>query len=300
MRFNIWYGEIYSIMKRWTEDEVKLLSEHIGKDSDDELIKLFNGKYTIDAIKTKAFKKLGYSTSKKWTKQEDDIMKKYYSILPPNEVLKYLPNRSYNGIIHRAQKLKLQSCINRDWSEEENEYIMNNWKVESDYIMGLKLNRTQRCVKYQRTVLGLYRKDMSSNSYDTISKYIRGQIWDWKKKSMKLCEYKCIFTGSKNFHIHHLYGVSNILKDVFENNNIKEKAELDDYTKDELSNIVDLFLKEQDKYPLGVCLSPDIHSLFHSLYGRYYNTPEQWYRFEKNYRLGMYDNYIINKQKQIS
>ena len=59
-----------------------------------------------------------------------------------------------------------------------------------------------------------------------------------------------------------------------------------------------LFINEQNKYPLGVCVSKDIHVLFHSLYGQYNNTPEQWYQFEKDYKNGLYDNYI--KEKEIS
>lgn len=287
---------IQAEMKRWSSDEIELLRENIGKLSDDELVKLFDGKYTINAIKTKANKKLGYSTSKKWTAQEDEIMRRYYSEMPPKEVLKFLPNRNYNAIIHRAQKLNLQSCVNRPWTEQENEYIKTHWEVEPDYIMGIKLNRTQRCVQYQRNALGLYRRDMNIVTYESLSKYIRGQIWDWKKKSMENCDYKCVFTGSKNFQIHHLYNVNSMINDVFKLNDIKREEDLSDYSKEELENIVNLFISEQDKHPLGVCVSKDIHVLFHSLYGQYNNTPKQWYQFEKDYKNGLYDNYIKEKE----
>jgi hypothetical protein len=162
--------------------------------------------------------------------------------------------------------------------------------------MGIKLNRTQRCVQYQRNVLGLYRRDMKSNTYESLSKYIRGKIWNWKKQSMEDCDYKCVFTGSKDFQIHHLYNVSSILNDIFETYNIERKDDLTEYSNEELDNIVELFIIEQNKYPLGVCISKDIHVLFHSLYGQYRNTPEQWYQFEKDYRSGLYDNYIAEKE----
>lgn len=42
---------------------------------------------------------------------------------------------------------------------------------------------------------------------------------------------------------------------------------------------------------LGVCIDENIHKLFHSVYGQYCNTPEQWYQFEKDYKNGIYDEY---------
>lgn len=286
-------------INHWSKEELDLLAQNIGILSDEELVKLFNGKYTIGAIKTKANKALGY-TSKKWTQDEDDIMYKYYPILSPTEVAEMLPNRTYYGVIHRAKVLNIQSNINRNWSEEENNYIKENYKLQPDYIIAKELNRSQSCVKNQRHVLGLYRRDIDSFTYPTISKYIRGHIQSWKNESMKECGYKCIFTGNKEFQIHHLYGVSNIIEDIFNNNDIIYKENIENYSKDELAYILDLFLKEQAKYPLGKCVSKDIHVLFHSLYGQYYNTPEQWYQFEKDYKNGLYNNYYIENNKLIS
>lgn len=28
------------------------------------------------------------------------------------------------------------------------------------------------------------------------------------------------------------------------------------------------------------------------LYGQYYNTPKQWYQFEKDFKAGIYDEYL--------
>ena len=53
--------------------------------------------------------------------------------------------------------------------------------------------------------------------------------------------------------------------------------------------------EEQSKYPLGQCVRKDLHKLFHSLYGQYYNTVDQWEQFKEDYRNGVYND-IINKQ----
>lgn len=115
---------------------------------------------------------------------------------------------------------------------------------------------------------------------------------------MESCQWKCVLTGSKDFEIHHLYGVSNILSDIISKHHIQEK-QIEKYTQDELDNITQLFIKEQAKYPLGVCVKKDIHVLFHRLYGQYYNTPEQWYQFEIDYKNGVYDT-LINKNEKIA
>jgi hypothetical protein len=145
-------------------------------------------------------------------------------------------------------------------------------------------------VKWQREELGLYRRDMNNRTYTNLAKYLRGQNQKWKNDSMKNCDYKCVLTNSKNFEIHHLYGVSNMIEDIFIQNDIIYKESLSDYTDEELSFILDKFLEMQNKYPLGECIDKKLHVLFHSLYGQYYNTPEQWNRFKDDYLKGVYKN----------
>jgi hypothetical protein len=70
-----------------------------------------------------------------------------------------------------------------------------------------------------------------------------------------------------------------ILDEVLEIINIEIKESMDDYTKEELRIILDIFRELQDKYPPGICLSREIHKEFHSIYGFGYNTQEQWNEF---------------------
>lgn len=66
------------------------------------------------------------------------------------------------------------------------------------------------------------------------------------------------------------------------------KDTMDDYSDEELKDILITFREKQSKYPLGVCLSKEIHMLFHHNYGYGYNTPEQWEDFVSNYKNGKY------------
>lgn len=227
-----------------------------------------------------------------WTDEEIKIIKDNYSIHDISYVQTLLSSRSKNAIILMANKLGVPSFnkMNAAWTNEEEQYIRDNWELEPDKIMAIKLNKTQRSVQWKRLELELYRRDMNSNTYTSLSKYLRGQNQKWKKDSMKNCDYKCVLTGSKNFEIHHLYGVSNMIEDIFVQNNIMYKENLSDYTDEELSFILDKFLEIQSSYPLGECIDKKLHILFHSLYGQYYNTQEQWNRFKNDYLKGVYKN----------
>jgi len=46
-------------------------------------------------------------------------------------------------------------------------------------------------------------------------------------------------------------------------------------------------------YPLGICLSKNVHTLFHNIYGYGYNTQEQWDEFVNDFKNGEY-NIILN------
>lgn len=68
------------------------------------------------------------------------------------------------------------------------------------------------------------------------------------------------------------------------------KDTINDYSKEELRLILDKFRERQSTYPLGVCLTKEIHELFHRLYGYGNNTIEQWNKFVSDYKSGKYEN----------
>lgn len=65
-------------------------------------------------------------------------------------------------------------------------------------------------------------------------------------------------------------------------------VKIDNLTNDDLDKILNHFYTVQNKYPLGVCLSKDIHKQFHDEYGYGDNTPLQFENFLKK------NNYHIN------
>lgn len=113
--------------------------------------------------------------------------------------------------------------------------------------------------------------------------YLRGKLSEWKNKTAQRANYKCDISGLPYEEIHHLYGFSNILEEVFKTTGIPVYESISDYSENELKCLVNTTLILHDKYGLGVCLTESIHSKFHSIYGKNNNTPEQYYEFKSSF-----------------
>ena len=288
---------------KYTDEDIKFLRENYPIGNWDMIHKRFP-QLTDCAIHHKcnklgikfdiSYKKKydGTISRNKWNDEEVETIKKYYSKIPMDEMLKLLPNRNKDMIVNKASRLGIPSYskVNSKWTEKEIQYIIDNWKIQPDKLIANELGKTFRAVKAKREELKLYRQDMESNSYNTLSKYLRGQNQKWKKESMKSSNYKCVLTESKNFEIHHLYGVSNIISNILNEYEEYKDKPFEEYSNEDLSFILEQFLLEQSKYPLGECIDKRLHTLFHSMYGQYYNTPEQWNQFKQDYKNGRYKN----------
>lgn len=277
----------------WSEEEANFLRDNYFDLSLEELEKVFEYRHSIDSISSKAFKEFGYSTSRKWTDEENNLLCELYSNMLLNDICRYFPKRSKDAIAIHARNLGLVAFYVLDtyWTDSETEFLKTNWELLSDYDLSIALNRDQRSIKTKRNLLGLFRVSTDMRGYESLNKLVRGRITEWKKSSMKQCNYCCVITGSKEFEIHHLYPVNKILSDIFVKYNLQYK-DFSEYTTDELDNIISLFIDEQNKYPFGVCVRKDIHELYHSLYGKGNNTPEQWDIFVKNLKDGKYNDKI--------
>lgn len=290
----------YNIPKnsyRWSKDDEEFLIENYNKLSISEIETYLDHRHTYKAISTKAIK-MGLAKSKYWTEEEDKIFKENYSNVPIETMLKLLPNRTYNAIIDRGKEFGIKSYqyINEKYSQEQKQFIINNWMNMSDQEIADVIGKTARGVMEQRNNMKLYRINKEYSNYENLSKMFRGHIQEWKTKSMEVCNYCCIFTGSKDFAIHHPYGFNYILKEAF--SEIEKEIELvsdqpSDYSKEQLDRMIEIFSNIHTKYPLGICVRKDIHDLFHSIYGSGGNTPEQWDKFNEDLLSGKYSDKII-------
>ncbi len=129
-----------------------------------------------------------------------------------------------------------------------------------------------------------------------LKSYLYVKIKQWKKNSIKNCNYKCVVTEKRFDEVHHLYGFNNIVNEALDKLGLNYKNKINEYTIDELKKIENEVLELHNKYPLGVCLSKYIHELFHKLYGYGNNIPSQFKEFKIRYRLGEFTEYIKNNK----
>lgn len=146
---------------------------------------------------------------------------------------------------------------------------------------------------------GIYEYAKGENNYawkggvTPLSNHLRHTINKWKKDSFKKYNYKCHITGrTDNLIIHHIYKFSNIVQETIESLGVEIKSNIGDYKEDELKQIENKCLELHYKYGLGVCLTSDIHNMFHSIYGVTECTPEDWIEFKESFKNKEYKNVI--------
>lgn len=280
----------------WTEEDVNYLVNNFGQKSYAEMSQEMNKRHTSKAISAKAIK-LGLTFAQDWTKEEENILKTYYPILPKEEFMKLLPNRTENAIVCHAMKFGIKGYhySNEKYSEEQKQYILDNNDILTDEEIANNLNKTIKGIKEQKRKMGIYKINREYGGYVSLAKMLRGQLHDWKVKSMEACNYQCVLTGSKDYQIHHLYGFNKIFDEtctVFDEMGLLKSLELSDYTKEELDILIKVFHDIHKKYPLGECIRTDLHSLFHELYGVGNNTLQQWEEFKNKYQYGLFNDIV--------
>lgn len=112
-----------------------------------------------------------------------------------------------------------------------------------------------------------------------VTKYLRNSASKWRKDSMKMSGYRCVITGDKFDHVHHLYGFDIITEEIFELTKLPIYSNMGDYNEKELIQLKNASILLHDKYGLGCCVTAEIHKEFHGYYGWGQNTPGQWANF---------------------
>lgn len=130
------------------------------------------------------------------------------------------------------------------------------------------------------------------NSLTELSLLIRRGLDKWRLESIKNCNYKCVLTGNRFDHVHHLYSLNNILLDTLEYLNLNKYSQINCYKDDELNIIYSTAINLHDDYPLGVCLMKELHELFHKEYGFGYNIPKQFEEFKTRLKSGEFNDFL--------
>jgi hypothetical protein len=117
-----------------------------------------------------------------------------------------------------------------------------------------------------------------------LNKFLRNSTKHWKRKILKKYDYKCFITGenSKKLEIHHTIPFYMMRDDVLNSLNLPIYQTVEEYTQEELESIVSNFNEFHESIE-GVPLKKEIHTIFHSIYGKGYTSFEELLEFKENY-----------------
>jgi hypothetical protein len=134
-----------------------------------------------------------------------------------------------------------------------------------------------------------YEKTSGKNHYNwkggisPLNIYLREHMLSWKYDSAKVFNYRCVITNNKKYClVHHLYPFNLILRETLNELLFPLYDEINKYTENDLKLIINKCLEIHYKYPLGVCLTKNIHNEFHKKYGYNNFTPEDFQEFYLN------------------
>ena len=268
----------------WSEKDIDILIQSYNKNIPvKKIVELLNYKFTENAILTKA-SKLNIHKRDWWTDKEDKLLSEVYHKYNMDEICKMFPNRNKQAIISHALSLGLS--YKTIWEDNEINFLKDHYILMNDQEIADHLGRTVDSVRGKRFTEGL-KKPIIVGTYNYLSEYIRKRNKDWKYRSAQNCNFKCVVTNERFQAIHHLYGMNMILQESLYNIGYDSCPDINDLSENDLKIILNEFYLTQDKYPLGVCLTRDIHKKFHDIYGYGYNTPEQFNEFLST------NNYIL-------
>lgn len=118
--------------------------------------------------------------------------------------------------------------------------------------------------------------------------YLRSHLKPWRKASFEASNGLCAVTElpvGMRYVIHHLRSFNSIYQEVFAETGIEVKPELSDYTDVEIGRLKEGMHRKHMEL-LGAVITPDIHDLFHRVYGKGENTPEQFADFKDRWKRG--------------
>lgn len=268
----------------WSKEDEQILLDNYGKLSYESISSLLSRDIKPHSICRKATDMGIVKPTNIWSDIEIKILIENYSIKPMSEMLRLLPNRSQSAIFGQARKHGLKSYfyLNRSYSEDEIEYIKNNYIDKTYDEMSNELGRTIVAIKARMYILDLH-KPMETANYNNLYNYVRQRIIPWRNNVRESNGYICEVSGKRsNIVVHHTRGFNLLLEECIDVLDFPLYDDFGLYTQEQLGIFGKTFLELQEYYGSYVCITEDIHKKFHSIYGYGDNTQEQWDEFIKS------------------
>lgn len=227
-----------------------------------------------------------FGTKDYWTDQETEIILNNYETQTNRYIqINFLPHKSIVQIAHRAAHLEI-------YKNEETRYL-SRIETQTDEWRN-KISQTS--IKNgshkgeNNSMYGTSRRGRDNPNWQggisELYQHLRRNLTQWKLDSAKDCDYKCILTGLRFDDIHHLHSFHMIVEETLRELNLNIRELISEYSDDELTLLTDKCIELHYTYPFGVCLTMDIHNLFHAYYGYFNNTKDQFEEFKERYIAG--------------
>ena len=278
---------------KWNQYDLNILRQYYNKIDNKEIQKMLSKHWSIKAIRAKS-QILGLGVDRKWSMQEEKILIDNYPNKSINEILELLPNRTIASILHKAREHGIMSKFwnDRKYTDEDLEFLKLNYLNLTDEELASKIsgNHSPNAIQQKLWLMGLYRPyEIKKDGYINLNRFVRERLAMWKKEVREYYNYTCCLSGShSNIIVHHCRGFNLLFDETMDILNFPIKENFTDYSDEELLLFVDKFLEIQDYYNAYVCITEDIHKLFHKEYGYGDNTEEQWEEFVIKYKNGNY------------
>lgn len=280
---------------KWSQADISLLRKYYGKINIKDLQRKLSKQWKLKAIKAKS-QILGLGKDRMWSDKEIAILKEYYPKITMFELLELLPNRTLPSIKGKARVLGIKSKFSAEvlYSKGEIDYLQSNYLKQTNEELADNLgnNRTANGISQKLRFLGLFRPyEIKKDGYTTLQAFVRERLTSWRNEVRESSNYTCCLTGFRsNIVVHHCRGFSILFQETIDALNFQIKDNFSDYNDEELLAFVSKFTEIQDYYNSFVCVTEDIHKMFHKMYGYGDNTEEQWDEFVYNYKIGKYRN----------
>lgn len=229
--------------------------------------------------------------------KDKGIQYRSYAALQASEGCYYCRNERIGDKLRLDEEFVFNQMIKRGLIPTENAkynnkdeqipYYCKNHSNHIQYVRFGVLDRTQQPCLYCRI----------EESMTYLNRRLRSYLSKWREDSEKDCDYKCVLSGNSDYEIHHLIDFNDIIKEALTNLKLDISSHGNEYTADEFVSIKDEVLSLHDKYPLGVCISKDLHIVFHQIFGKDNNNIEEFNIFTNMYKKGEL-NKMIDSLKQ--
>lgn len=238
---------------------------------------------TVSGINAKA-QKMGLLKREDWTTEEDRILIENYDKMFRWQLCELFPNKVKNSVFNRIVALGLTGGQGYAYRKEDDDFIINNYEIMTDEEIGKVLHRAAKSIKQRRNDLGYHRRDPDEiTKYISLNRFLARQDSEWRRMAEIACNGKCLLSDNEYEDVHHLYSRNLIVSEIVDCFKLPENFEINSCSKELKEQIILKYREIENQYGLGICLTEEIHTKFHSLYGFGNNTPEQFLSFVFNF-----------------